>query len=200
MTTKAFYFGYGPNGATVGAAAYVFDGTNGACISPALSIGLSDNAATIMAQVPGVVNAYCSANFGFVPDTAEWIFGPAGGVVKSFSNPSRALNTAFQPSTVSDTLGIYSVSVACTLSLSGGQAGSIVLEYADNSAFTSNVKTAAQLSNANTGTLTIGLNTLQTMGGVVSGIIPVGKWARLRTVNTTGTPTQTSISSQEILF
>lgn len=205
MTTKAFYLGYGPANdvsGQLGALFYFYDSTvsSGATACTSLGVDQTSTAVGIAASFAAAVNAYSSTNYGGVPDSAEWLVAPMGASSKAFSNPTRALDSAFRPSTVSDTLGVYSVSVACSLSLTGGQQGSIVLEYADDSGFTTNVKTTAQLTNGNTGALTIGLNTLQTYGGVLSGVIPMGKWARLRSVNTTGTPTKSSVNAQEIQF
>lgn len=166
-----------------------------------LSVGISDTAASLLAQVPSAVDATWFLYFGAHVSSGEWLVNPLGaGTPKAFSNPSRSLNTAFQPSTTQDTLGTYSVSIASSLSLTGGQAGSIVLEYADDSGITTNVKTVAQVANGNTGALTLGLSTLQTYGAVTTGIIPAGKYARLRSVNVTGTPTMASVNAQEVQF
>lgn len=111
--------------------------------------------------------------------------------------PTRSLNTAFQPSTTTDVIVSYAVDIACTLTLTGGQTGTVVLEYADDSGISTNVKTVQSTANANTGTLTIGLSLTQTATASLSGVIPAGKWVRLRTVNTTGTPTFTYRSAAE---
>lgn len=201
MTTKVFYLGYTPGGANPGLLAFVYSTvyTAGACFTTPLLADNTTSAAALAAQIPGAASAWCVANLGAPPDSAEWCFNAAVmPVSRAFSNPSRALGTAFQPSTTQDTLGFYSVSIASALSLTAGQLGTIVLEYADDSAFTTNVKTVGQVTNGNTGTLVIGLNTINTQGGVVSGVIPANKWARLRVVNTTGTPTSTSVGSQEV--
>ncbi len=118
---------------------------------------------------------------------------------RTYTTPTRALDTAFQVSTVRDTFGLYSVSIASSLTLTGGQDGSVVLEYADNAGMTTNLKTVGTLRNANTGTLTIGINTLQTYGGQIGGIIPAGKYVRLRSVDSTATPVQSYVSSYEVL-
>lgn len=103
-----------------------------------------------------------------------------------------------QPSTTRDVLGVYSVSIADTLSLSGGAAGYVSLEIATNSGFTSGLQEVARVSNSNTGSLTIGLNLNDTSGGVLTGYIPAGYYRRLSTHNTTGTPTYTYVCGQEI--
>lgn len=113
---------------------------------------------------------------------------------------TRALNTAFQVSTTRGSDVFYSVGMICTLSLIGGQTGTIFLEIATNSAFTTGVQELGRFVNGNTGTLTIGLNISQEFGGQLSGYIPSGYWVRLRTANTSGTPTFSYKSGQEVLL
>lgn len=119
-------------------------------------------------------------------------------VVHSFSNPTRVVNTAYQPSTTADTLVIGSVEIDATLSLSGGTKGTVTLQYADDSGFTTNVKTAGIGVNGNTGTLTIGLNTVGAGGGPIAGVVPKSKYYRYLTASSTGTATFTVLSTQEV--
>lgn len=116
------------------------------------------------------------------------------------SAASRSLNTAFQISTSRHAVVSYSVDIATTLSLSGGQTGTVFLEYADNSGMSTNLVEVCRSVNGNTGTLTIGLNITQNCTGQVSGVIPAGKYVRIRTVNTTGTPAFNYRSGQEALL
>lgn len=125
---------------------------------------------------------------------------PAKAQSASFTNPSRSLNSAFQISTTRNAMAFYSVSIPTNLSLTGGENGAVVLEYADDNGISSNVITVGTVRNGNTGTLTIGLNTLASMGCQVSGMIPAGKYVRLRPVDTTGSPIQAFVNSQEVLI
>lgn len=118
----------------------------------------------------------------------------------SFANPSRSLNTAFQISGTKNALVSYSVDISCTMSLTSGQSGTVVLEYADDSSFTTNVKTVSMPKNTNSGSLTIGLALTQVNTASLSGVIPAAKYVRLRTVNNTGSPTFTLQNSQEVLL
>lgn len=122
------------------------------------------------------------------------------GASKSFSYPTRALNTAFQPSASRDASVAYSIDVACTLSLSGGQTGTVFLEICSNSSFSSGVQEICRFVNGNTGTLTVGLNITQDVTSVLSGFVPAGYYARIRTANTSGTPTFAFRSGQETLI
>ncbi len=119
---------------------------------------------------------------------------------RSFANPTRSLNTAFQISSTRDAMVSYGVDIAATLTLTGGATGTLFLEYADNSGFTTNVVTVNNTANGNTGTLTVGLSLTQTATATVCGVIPASKYVRLRTANTTGTPTFTWRSGQEVLL
>lgn len=118
------------------------------------------------------------------------------GTGRSFTRPSRTLNTAFQISTTRDAWVVYTVDVSVTSLLLAGTSGRVYLEYADNSAMTTNVVTVNSTPNATGGVL----NVTNLGGGNVTGWIPAGKWARIRTVNVTGTPTFTiQPDQQEVL-
>lgn len=118
----------------------------------------------------------------------------------TFATTTRSLNTAFKISSASASIVSYTVDVATTLSLTGGQTGTVTLEYADDSAFTTNVKTVQSSVNGNTGTLTIGLALTQTSTASLSGVVPANKWVRISTANTAGTPTFTYRTQQEVLL
>lgn len=121
-------------------------------------------------------------------------------VALSFANPTRSLNSAFQVSTTRAAAVSYTVDVATTLSLTGGATGTITLQYADDSGFTTNVKTVQSSVNGNTGALTIGLTLTQTSTAALTGIIPAGKYVKIVTANTAGTPTFTYRAAQEVLL
>lgn len=118
----------------------------------------------------------------------------------SFANPARTLNSAFQISSTRAAFVNYSVDIATSVSLIGGQVGTVYLEYANDSGFTSGVTEVGRFVNGQTGTLVVGLTLNQTNTAQLSGIVPAGKYVRLRTQNNTGTPTFTYRSSQEVLL
>lgn len=130
------------------------------------------------------------------------ITSASNGIVgTSFSYPSRSLNTVYQnSSSTQNLLGSYAVDIGATISLTSGQTGTVILEIADDSGITTNVQTVNSTVNGNTGTLTLGLNLTQTATASLVGIIPALKYYRLRTVNTTGTPSFTFRSAQEVLL
>lgn len=149
--------------------------------------------------------AYTEAGIkGYTITDADFISNwPITGIpnpITSFANPSRTLGTAFQISTTRNARVSYAVQIAATLSLTSGQSGSVVLEYADDSGITTNVVTVQSSTNANTGALAIGLNLVQTITATLTGEIPAGKYVRIRSVSNTGTPSFTMSTAQEVLY
>lgn len=118
----------------------------------------------------------------------------------SQSSATRSLNSIFQVSSTRWSSVRYSVDVSTTVSLTGSQIGTVILEMATNSAFTTGVQTIQQFSNGNSGTLVIGLVLTQLNTACLCGDIPPGNYVRLRTVNITGTPTFTYQVGQEVLL
>jgi len=113
---------------------------------------------------------------------------------------SRAIgNTGWQISASRNSEVNYSVSIATALSLTGGAAGYVSLETAADSGFTTSLQEIGRVTNSQTGTLTIGLALNQTISGALSGFVPAGNYVRLKSVNTTGTPTYAFIVGQETL-
>ena len=130
------------------------------------------------------------------------IFTPMSSIVPSRSQSSiaRTLNTIFQVSAAQWSTVNYSVDISTTVSLSGSQVGTVILEMATNSSFTTGVQTLRQFSNGNSGTLVIGLVLTQLATACLFGTVPPGNYVRIRTVNMTGTPTFTYQAGQEVLF
>lgn len=152
-------------------------------------------------QVQSAISAIPQANWTQANSSAsDYIKNKPTINTRSQSSASRTLNSAFQISSTRDTLANYSVDIATTLSLTTGQSGTVFLEIASDSGFTTNVQELARFVNGNTGTLTIGLSLSQNVTGTLSGYIPAAYYARLRTANNTGTPTFTYRSGQEVLL
>lgn len=119
---------------------------------------------------------------------------PPGTPTITPSTPTRVLGTAFQVSTTKAALCIYSVQIACTASLSGGQAGQVqLLSDASNPPTTVRVTVA----NQNTSALTIGLTVVNNQTAALSYIAKPNDYVLLKTTNTTGTPSYTLVSQTE---
>lgn len=119
---------------------------------------------------------------------------------RSQSFASRSLNIVFQVSSTRDSQVSYSVDVSCTSTLLGGQGGTVVLEIATNSGFTTGVQTLAQFINSNSVSLAIAITVTQINSACLSGFVPAGYFVRLRTINNSGTPTFTFTAGQEVLL
>lgn len=111
----------------------------------------------------------------------------------------RALNTAFQVSTTRDALVNYSVQCTITASIAGGQSCDVILEIATDAAFTANVQTLGIIGTGQTYTLAVAIQGVQPQTAQVTGYVPAGYYARLRTVNVSGAPTYSYRAGQEIL-
>lgn len=165
------------------------------------SVALSSNSpVSVQAGLTGAAISY-AAGQGYTITASDVIMGTIFAPNnRTFTNPTRSLNTAFQVSATQDSQVAYTVNVAATLSLTSGATGTVLLEYADDSGFTTNVVTVQTSVNGNTGTLAIGLGLTQTGTASLSGMIPAGKYAKLVTANTAGTPTFTMGNAQEVLL
>lgn len=126
---------------------------------------------------------------------------------RSFTNnASRSLTTStgaagFQVSATRDALVNYSVTINTSVSLSGNATGYVALEIAPtNSATAGDWVEVGRTPSGQSGTLVIGLVLNQVGGGQIGTTIPAGYYAKLRTVNTSGTPTYTYNSGQEVLL
>lgn len=122
------------------------------------------------------------------------------GTATSQASATRTLNSGFQVSTTRNALVTYSVRIVTTASIGGNQDGDVILEIASDSGFTTNVQTLSITQNAQSISLAVVLNSVQTQTGVLSGYVPAGYYARLRTVNNTGTPTYLYRAGQEVLL
>lgn len=118
----------------------------------------------------------------------------------SQSAVTRTLNTIFQPSTMRNVVGSYSVQITVTASISGGQDGDVILEIASNVAFTTGVQTVAIAGSSQTFSLAVALQGVQKAALQLIGMIPAGYYARLRTVNNTGAPAFAYRAGQETLM
>lgn len=104
---------------------------------------------------------------------------PTFTIGSSFTYNERtvAFATAYQPSITRPTEVDVNVQIASSLSLSGGQSGTTILEVSPNGS--TGWVTKRTVTNFNTGTLTIGLNTVQTYAAAINYVIPTGYYYRI---------------------
>lgn len=121
------------------------------------------------------------------------------GTSRSQSAATRTLNSAFQISASRDAWATYSVQITVTASIGGGQDGDVFLDIASDSGFTANVQSLSVAPCSQTYTLAVAIQGVQKCSANVSGFVPAGYYARLRTVNNTGSPSYAYRLGQEVL-
>lgn len=199
---KARVMGFS-NGGTPGVTIMTWDDSNNyqATWNESASLALTDiTSAQIQAAIISSTKTALEADSGFTFADSDYSFVESLFVNRGYNYPSLAVNTSRQASAVQDAYVTAAVDITATLTLSGGTSGKVELKYADDSAFTTNVVVVQHSSGANTGTLTIGLNTAQLTTTTLTGYIPAGKYYRLVTTNVTGTPTYGTPQIQEVLL
>lgn len=132
--------------------------------------------------------------------------GTLGLTAMSVNNtPSRTIQTVaaaangWQISSTRNASVQYSTTISTTATIGGASSGYVVLEVAStNSSTAGDWQEIARSTNAQTISLALILQSVQTVGGQLMGIVPAGKWVRLRAANVSGTPTYTFNSGQEV--
>lgn len=121
-------------------------------------------------------------------------------VTRSIVSTAAAAN-GFQISSTAFSIATYSVTINTSVSLSGNASGYVVLEVCPtNSATAGDWIERGRTTSGQSGTLVIGL-TLNQAGGASATIpIPIGYYARLRSVNVAGTPTYAYNTGVEIIY
>lgn len=120
----------------------------------------------------------------------------ANGDASSFTTTTVTLNTASQISTTRDAFVMYPVNVGVSSLLLGAASGDLYLEYADNSGMSTNLVTYGPFRSSTSGVLSL----VNTGCVTVSGIIPGGKYHRVRSNTTSGTVSYTPQPGQVVLF
>lgn len=120
------------------------------------------------------------------------------GTSRSQASATRSLNGCFQVSSARDALVNYSVDISTSATLLGGQTGTVFLETFTDSGCTSGTQEVARFVNGNSVSLAIAITVTQNLTGTLTGYVPAGRYLRLRTENTTGSPSFTYRSGQEV--
>lgn len=109
--------------------------------------------------------------------------------------------TGFQVSSTRDSVVTYTTKIVTTATIAGGQEGYVVLEIAPtNSATAGDWKEVGRVTNGQALSLALTLQSIQPVSGILMGLVPAGYYVKIRSVNTTGTPTYTMLSGQEVLI
>lgn len=120
--------------------------------------------------------------------TMQVAINALGGGSRTFNYPSRALNSCFQISSIKDADFHYKVDVTNGLSLVTGAQGTVTATSYTNSGCTTGAQAIADGTSSQTGTLVVGLALNQTASVSLDGTLPTGKWIKITTANTIGTP------------
>lgn len=108
---------------------------------------------------------------------------------------TRPINsTTFTVSSTRQAFVTYNVTISCTATIGSASTGSIALQYSINAGST--WITVGTVSNSNTVTLAVVLNSVQISGGQVSGYVPANALVRL-VPTTSGTTALTYLTGQE---
>lgn len=112
---------------------------------------------------------------------------------------TAAAANGFQISAINNTSVFYSVNINTTATIGSSSDGYIILEIAaTNSTTASDWKEVSRSRNGQNITLAALLSSVQNIGGELMNIVPAGYYARLRSVNVSGTPGYSYISGQEV--
>lgn len=150
----------------------------------------ANNAASAAAAAQGTANAALAGN----PPARS--FNHAAG--RSLVTGTGA--TGFQVSATRDAIVNYNVLLSCTATIGGAAVATVVLEVAaTNSATPGDWKEIARASSGQTITLAVVLQSVQTAAGQLSGVVPAGFFAKLRST-TSGTASATFNTGQEVLI
>jgi len=117
---------------------------------------------------------------------------------RTYSDVTRSINnTGYQISATQDAIGIYSVKIVPSITLSGGAEGTITAETSpDNSVWTVN----ATYSNGSTGAVVVGISLNQPQTGLLLVYAPRGSFVKLKSTTNSGSPTFSYINGREILL
>lgn len=161
----------------------------------------TSNDQLIAAIVSAVVTYSTAQGYGI---TSADIINPNMGMAQSAETRSIVTGTGatgFQISALKSALVNYSVTIATTATIGGSASGTVVLEVcATNSATAGDWVEIGRYTNGQAISLAIALQSVQTLAGQINGFVPAGYYAKLRSINNSGSPTYTYNSGQKILL
>lgn len=191
-------------------APYTDRGTDGIFFS---TVGLTTQAGVVSAAM-AAISAFATTNSftfstlidSFDTDTDVSALIAAAVPAKVIASATRSIvtgtgATGFQPSSTRDAFVSYSLTIATTATIGGSASGTVVLEVAPtNSATAGDWVEVARFTNGQSVSLALALQSVQTLAGQVNGMVPAGYYAKLRSINNSGTPTYTYNSGREVLI
>lgn len=160
---------------------------------------------TPLSNITGLVTAGTNVTVTGSGTSGSPFVVSAGSAARVFNNsPSRTIQTVaaaangWQIDATRDAEVGYSITIGTSLSLTGGTAGYVVLEVNATNATTGWVEIDRITSGQSGSGLVVGLAMNNSGGGSVRGIVQGGYYVRIRSINTSGTPTYSYNSGQEV--
>lgn len=159
--------------------------------------GMAGASTTMAAAMSLQSAAFKSVSFfapAFIGSASQYTKGDGtygtlpGAGSRTFNYPTRTINTCYQISATQDSLFNYKIDIITGLSLTTGAQGTVAATSYTNSGCTTGAQAIADGTASQTGTLIVGLGINQTISVGLSGALPAGKWIKLTTANTVGTP------------
>ena len=170
----------------------------------ALSIASSQVTGT---KTSSFISDFTTAARNLISVTGNGSYNSSTGVItvnannRTFNAPSRTLNNCYQISSTQDAMFSYVVDVSTSLSLTSGAEGAVTLTSYTNSSCTTGAVDIVSGSSAQTGALVVGLGINQKGPVALNGMAPSGRWIKIATTNTVGSPSfAIRAAQQEVLF
>lgn len=107
---------------------------------------------------------------------------------RMFNYPTRAIGGCYQVSASNDADFHYNVDVTTGLSLTTGAQGTVSVTSYTNSGCSTGAQALASGTSGQSGTLVVGLGLNNVMSVGLNGTVQAGKWLKIATANTVGTP------------
>lgn len=204
---KAFILGYVQGGTSADVSFFLKDDSNTYtfCATAPLTITTSDTYATVAASAATSVSTWCTANIGVAPDATEWIVSTAA-TTRSEQSLSLSVQTSTgavgtQVSATQDALAFVDLSTITTASISGNAAVDLVVEVAPtNSATAGDWVIKGRSGNAQSLSLALALQSVQTVKGETVVYVPAGYYMKVRSTGITGTVTTAIPEARAVLL
>lgn len=172
-----------------------------ACQSGAGALSVAATVMSIVAASASVPGTMSAADFSKLAAYPAYLARSFTNNVTLTIQTVAAAGNGSQVSTTRDSAVSYSTSVTTTSTIGGPQSGTIVLEVcATNSSTAANWQEISRITNSQTITLAIALQSVQTNSSCMAGIVPAGFFRRLRSIATSGSPSFAYNSGQEVLL
>lgn len=161
------------------------------------------DAPSLIANAETAINAYAVSN-SYTLTSIFWTYSSTNSPSQASVSHSVVTGTGatgFQVSSSRNAWVSYSTTIVSTATISGNASGTVVLEIAPtNSATAGDWVEVSRFTNGQALTLALTLQSVQTTSAPLVGFVPAGYYAKIRSINNSGTPTYTYNSGQETLL